>query len=259
MPDTHQGKAAQTQFSKQSAYYADSQQHSAGESLQVVREFVAKSPGGILLDVGTGVGFTAFGVSDLVTEVIATDISSGMLGQAEKLFMEQRSGNIAIAYAEAESLPFASGSLDVVTSRHAAHHFYDIDTAVQEFARVLKKGGVMIVIDPIAPISPAVDAWMNDVEVRRDPTHARDRTMDEWLALLETAGLTLDDYAVTKVYLEFDDWVKRSATPQNEINTLRRDFIEAAPAVVAAFNIRTVKDVITFHWEVLILRSVKIT
>ena len=40
---------------------------------------------------------------------------------------------------------------------------------------------------------------------------------------------------------------------------LRRDFIEAAPAVVAAFNIRNVKDVITFHWEVLILRSVKIT
>jgi len=88
MPDTHQGKAAQIQFSKQSAYYADSQQHSAGESLQVTMDFVAKSPGGILLDQGTGVGFTALGVRDLATEVIATDISSGMLDQAAKLFTE---------------------------------------------------------------------------------------------------------------------------------------------------------------------------
>lgn len=67
------------------------------------------------------------------------------------------------------------------------------------------------------------------------------------LALLEMAGQTLDDEGVTKVYLEFDDWVKRSATPQCEIDTLRRDFIEAAPEVVAAFNIRNVDGVITFH------------
>ena len=130
---------------------------------------------------------------NLATAVIATDISSGMLDQAAKLFTEQRSGNITIAYAEAESLPFASGSLDIVTARQAAHHFYDINTAVQEFARVLKKGGVLILIDPLAPISSAVDVGMNDVEARRDPTHVRDRTMDEWLALLETTGLTLDD------------------------------------------------------------------
>lgn len=68
-----------------------------------------------------------------------------------------------------------------MTARQAAHHFYDIDAAVQEFARVLKKGGVLILIDPLALISSAVDVWTNDVEVRRDPTHVRDRTMDEWV------------------------------------------------------------------------------
>jgi SAM-dependent methyltransferase len=142
----------------------------------------------------------------------------------------------------------ATRSVDVVTSRQAAHHFDDINAAVQESARVLKKRwGYMIAIDPLAPASPAVDTWMNEVEVRRDPTHVRDRTMDEWLALLDTAGLTLDDYRITKVYLEFDDWVKRSATPQKGIDRLRRDFIEAAPEVVSAFNIENVNGMITFH------------
>ena len=257
MREPHQAKAAQQQFSRQSEYYAGSHQHRAGEGLEIVREFVAKSPGGILLDVGTGTGFTALGVRDLVTQVIATDISVGMLNEASKIFLEQQSRNISIAYAEAESLPFASDSVDVVTSRQAAHHFYDLEVAIHESTRVLKQGGVMIITDPLAPDDSSVDEWMNDVEVRRDPTHVRDRTMREWLALLGTAGLVLEDHAITKVYLEFDDWVQRSATVQSEIDTLRQDFTEALPDVVKAFNVRQEYGSITFHWDVLTIRAVK--
>ena len=253
----HQAKAAQQQFSRQSEYYAGSQQHRAGEGLEIVRKFVAKCPGGILVDVGTGTGFTALGVRDLVSHVIATDISAGMLNEASKIFLEQQSQNISIAYAEAESLPFAADSVDVVTSRQAAHHFYNLEAAIHESTRVLKRDGVMIITDPLAPDDPSVVDWMNDVEVRRDPTHVRDRTMREWLALLETAGLVFEDHAVTKVYLEFDDWVQRSATAQSEVDTLRRDFTEASKDIVKSFDIRQEYGSITFHWDVLTIRAVK--
>ena len=96
MTDSRQAKAAQQQFSQQSEYYAGSQQHRAGEGLGIVRDFVSKSPGGILVDVGTGTGFTALGVSDLMTHVIATDISSGMLNEAERIFSEQARDNIQL-------------------------------------------------------------------------------------------------------------------------------------------------------------------
>ena len=257
MTDSRQAKAAQQQFSQQSEYYAGSQQHRAGEGLGIVRDFVSKSPGGILVDVGTGTGFTALGVSDLMTHVIATDISSGMLNEAERIFSEQARDNISIVYAEAESLPFESDTVDVVTSRQAAHHFHDLALAVREAARILKPGGIMVVTDPLAPESLGVDQWMNDVEVRRDYTHVKDRTMNEWLDLLGNAQLVPDNYAVTKVYLEFDDWVRRSATPQSEVETLRRDFIGAASDIVSAFNIDYQNNQITFHWDVVTIRSVK--
>ena len=126
-----------------------------------------------------------------------------------------------------------------------------------EFSRVLKNGGAIVVTDPLAPSSAHVDTWMNDVEIRRDPTHVRDRTMDEWRALLENGGFALEDFEVTKVYLEFDDWVERSATQSREIDTLRYDFTVAGADVVSAFNIRRDNGVITFHWDVITLRGVK--
>ena len=98
---------------------------------------------------------------------------------------------------------------------------------------------------------------MNDVAVRRDYTDVKDSTMNEGLDLLGNAQLVPDNYAVTKVYLEFDDWVRRSATPQSEVETLRRDFIGAASDIVSAFNIEYQNNQITFHWDVVTIRSVK--
>ena len=209
------------------------------------------------MDIATGAGFTAFAVSPYVERVLATDIAAGMLQQAGQLAGERSLDNVELAFVEAEHMPFADGSLDMVTCRQAAHHFYDLSQALREISRVLKPGGVFLLSDTSAPEEDAVAAWMNDVELRRDVTHVWDRKQSEWRVMLQEIGLSVTHLQMVRVHLEFNDWVKRSATPEEKIEPLRRDFLSASEAVVNAFGIEPEGDGINFSWPVVVSRAVK--
>jgi hypothetical protein len=99
---------------------------------------------------------------------------------------------------------------------------------------------------------------MNDVEERRDPSHILNLSPSEWLALLDDNGFETTDSTITLVPLDFDDWVRRSGTPQSVIDGLRNDILNASPAAVEAFDIR--KDdtgIINFHWSCVVIRAIR--
>ena len=83
----------------------------------------------------------------------------------------------------------ASGSVELVTSRMAAHHFPGFESMLDEVARVLNQGGVFLMADSIAPADDAVAAWLNDIELRRDFSHIQDRQERHIEALVEERGL----------------------------------------------------------------------
>lgn len=250
-------EAARDQFGRQAELYAVSAPHSSGESLEMIAGYAALRHYGLAVDLGTGTGFTAFAVAPYADHVLATDIAAPMLAQARRLAGERGLANVAFALAEAEGLPFASGSLDAVASRTAAHHFHDLAQAAREIQRVLRPGGVFLLSDTVAPESDAVDAWMNDVEMRRDTSHQRNLKPSQWRILLEALGLTITHQALTLTHLEFDDWVRRSATPAEEVERLRRDVLAAPAEVKEAFGIRQEAEATHFHWDNLVVRAVK--
>ena len=254
--DTASARAAQAQFDRQAASYSVSSAHSGGEGLSLMKQYAALGEYDTIVDIATGAGFTAFALAPYARRVVATDIAAGMLTQTRRLAAEHDPVNMALAMAEAESLPFASGSLDLVSCRQAAHHFHDLPRAVAEIRRVLKPGGVFLLSDTVAPEGDREAGWLNDVELRRDSSHQRDWRSSAWLALLEDTGLQVTHRDMAKVYLEFNDWVLRSATPQQLIEPLRRDFLSAKPSVVEAFGIRPEGEEIHFHWDVLVVRAV---
>ncbi len=257
MAENRSARPAQAQFGRQAAFYAESVTFRHGESLDALTEFAAMGRYSRVVDLGTGPGFTAFIMAPYSQYVLATDIAPGMLAQVRRLIVERRLDNVGPMLVEAESLPFASNSLDAVTSRQAAHHFHDLPRAVADAARVLKPGAPLILTDPAAPEGDFEAAWMNDVEVRRDATHQQDRKVSEWQLLLEGAGFHVTHWSMAKVYLEFNDWVRRSGTPLAEVEPLRRDFLDAPASVKAAFGIQPEGDDIKFHWDVLVFRAVK--
>lgn len=96
-----------------------------------------------VLDVGAGPG-TYF---DLVLEripdgrLIAGDLSFGMLQHARR---NAPSAEIPLLNLDAQNLPFADGTFDVVLANHMLYHVPDIDAALSEIRRVLKWDGCLM-------------------------------------------------------------------------------------------------------------------
>ncbi len=97
------------------------------------------------LEVGAGTGYFSLNLmrAGIVREATCTDISPGMVrvlnANAERLGLTVKS-----ARADAESLPFAEHSFDLVLGHAVLHHLPDLERAFGEFHRVLKPGGYVV-------------------------------------------------------------------------------------------------------------------
>ena len=202
--------SAQRMFGSQAGVYATSQVHVRDDSLEVLQRLAAQpdsKPYGWAADLGTGAGFTAFAMTQCSDRVVATDPTSPMLEQARRLGNERGLENLCLSRNVAESLPFASASLDLVTSRKAGHHFSDLNLAFDEVRRVLKTGGVFVMADSVCPEDDDVDRWMNDIELRRDFSHVRNRKISEINGMLAARGLDVQAQEGARIFLKFNEWV----------------------------------------------------
>lgn len=97
---------------------------------------------GVLLDVGGGTGRVAEALRDKVSQVVVVDASMDMLGQAQK-----KSG-LRLTCSHSESLPFQTGAFDRVIMVDALHHVIDQQSSASEIWRVVKPGGLAVVLEP---------------------------------------------------------------------------------------------------------------
>ena len=247
-------------FGPQARVYAESPVHVDDPSLDAMRDMASRGrPGGYewALDLGTGAGFTALAMSQFSRQVLAMDPTLAMLSQTRRIAVERELDNVAPARSVAEALPVAPASIDLVTSRMAAHHFPGFEAMLDEVRRTLKPGGVFLMADSIAPADDSVAAWMNEIELRRDYSHVQDRQEAQIESLLTNRGMAVTRKEHTRIGLRFNDWTARTATSQAETELLRRDFLNAPPAVREAFEISPHDDDIAFSWPCLILQAVK--
>lgn len=100
--------------------------------------------GAHVLDLAGGPGEPALTLARIVGprgRVVTTDITPAMVATAREQATEQGLTNISFVVADAEHLPFASSSFDVVTCRFGIAHVPDYHQALTEIRRVLKPGG----------------------------------------------------------------------------------------------------------------------
>ena len=97
------------------------------------------------LEVGAGTGYFSLNLlrAGVVRQATCTDISPGMVralaANAERLGLA-----VKTLRADAESLPFAEQSFDLVLGHAVLHHLPDLGRAFSEFHRVLKPGGRIV-------------------------------------------------------------------------------------------------------------------
>jgi ubiquinone/menaquinone biosynthesis C-methylase UbiE len=215
--DSNEKKArVQDYFSRTAENYVTSASHRTGSDLQRLVELGEWDAQLQALDIATGGGHTALTVAPHVAHIVVSDLTPRMLEQARTFLLSQNVNNAEFIQADAENLPFASASFDRVTCRIAPHHFPNVERFVQEVARVLKPGGLFLLIDNIAPAAPDLDTFINTVEKWRDSSHGRCSTLVEWRRFFVEAGLSVELEEVFGRTHNYDDWTARSQLAVSE-------------------------------------------
>ncbi|CAN7576570.1 class I SAM-dependent methyltransferase [Phenylobacterium sp. LjRoot225] len=225
------------QFGPQAKAYVQSAVHASGADLDALEASVRRARPARALDIGCGGGHVAYRLAPHAGEVVACDLSAGMLAAVRQTAAERGLANIATEQAPAERLPFPDAAFDFVATRFSAHHWRDLGAGLAEARRVARAGSTAVFIDAISPGRPLLDSHLQAVELLRDPSHVRDYTIGEWTAAVERAGFTISAVSRRQIRMDFAVWTERMRTPNIQVEAVRSLQRLAADEVRAHFAI----------------------
>lgn len=217
---THEALVA-AQFGPRARAYVESADHAKGADLERLAAIVAARPGGRILDLGCGGGHVSFTVAPHAAAVVAYDLSADMLAAVRGVAAERGIAGIETRQGTAEALPFDDASFDIVATRFSAHHWSDVAVALAGMRRVLKPGGLAIVMDTVSPGIPEHDGFLHVAEVLRDPSHVCNYTPEQWSEALRVAGLRPAAPLLSRLRLDFAAWTARIGTPDVQSRAIR--------------------------------------
>jgi ubiquinone/menaquinone biosynthesis C-methylase UbiE len=237
---TH-SQAVHDQFDAQAQAYLTSTVHAAGPDLLAAQERVQQClpPTASILDVGTGAGHLSFALAPRAARVVALDPSPGMLATVRAAAAARGLTQIETCEGSADALPFADASFDLVCTRYSAHHWLNLPRALAQLRRVVKADGFVLVIDLLGETDALVDTYLQSIELLRDTSHVRDRSVGEWQALLSAAGFHPLEHRAWSTRLEFAPWVQRMRTPEVLVSAIRTLQASAPAEVRRSLNIET--------------------
>ena len=149
---------------------------------------------GDALDVGCGTGFLTFELASRGYRLTGVDFAPAMIAQARQKAAE-RAVAVRFEEADAEQLPFPAASFDLVISRHLLWTLHRPEVAIDEWIRVLRPGGRLVVVDgqfdANAPVSPAGGARSSAeyAAIGDQLPFLGGRSREQIVTLLETHGL----------------------------------------------------------------------
>ena len=108
-----------------------------------------------ILDLGCGNGISSRLLNQAGFEVVGTDISPLFLEGARNW----ENPKLQYQVCDVLELPFADESFDVISSNELVEHLPDVETALSEMVRVVRKGGKVVISGPnlCSPITPFLD------------------------------------------------------------------------------------------------------
>jgi ubiquinone/menaquinone biosynthesis C-methylase UbiE len=129
---------------RQQAAWSSGDYARIGTTLQIVGEDLCEAldvrSGHKVLDVAAGNGNASLAAARRWCEVVATDYVAALLERASERAAAERLA-IEFRQADAEALPFADGSFDVVVSTFGVMFTPDQERAASEMLRVCRRGG----------------------------------------------------------------------------------------------------------------------
>lgn len=221
----------QAQFGAHAQGYVESKTHAQGAELERLIELVQPKPDWRTLDVATGGGHTALTFSRYVQDSIAYDLTFPMLQAARQHIRAQGVTNVMFVSGDAENLPFAPASFQLVTCRIAAHHFPDVFKFVQACYRVLAAGGVLLVQDQVLPNDKQAAHYVDSFEALRDPSHNRGYNEYEWRGMFLDADFVVEHSEIIIKRHDLLPWAQRLGCIPITLERLQVMLLQAPPRV----------------------------
>ncbi|MCC8358276.1 bifunctional demethylmenaquinone methyltransferase/2-methoxy-6-polyprenyl-1,4-benzoquinol methylase UbiE [Salinimicrobium sediminilitoris] len=118
-----------------------------------VIEMVSATNPEAVLDIATGTGDLAISLAKTgAKRIVGLDLSEGMLAVGrEKIADEKLTGKIEMIQGDSEALPFEDNSFDAITVAFGVRNFENLEKGLSEIFRVLKKGGIFVILETSVP------------------------------------------------------------------------------------------------------------
>jgi demethylmenaquinone methyltransferase/2-methoxy-6-polyprenyl-1,4-benzoquinol methylase len=157
---------------------------------RITIEMSGVRPGHRVLDIAGGTGDLAAKFSRLVGvegTVVLADINQSMLTVGrDRLIDRGICNNVRFSQADAQYLPFADNTFDLVTIAFGLRNVTDKDMALRSMMRVLKPGGRLLVLEFSKPTSTVLsklyDSYSFNVLPRLGNLFAKDADSYQYLA-----------------------------------------------------------------------------
>jgi demethylmenaquinone methyltransferase / 2-methoxy-6-polyprenyl-1,4-benzoquinol methylase len=124
-------------------------------------ELSGMRPGMRVLDLAGGTGDLSALFAGAVGgsgSVILADINEAMMRVGRDRLVDRGLAQVAFCRADAAALPFADASFDCVCIGFGLRNFTDKESALRDIARVLKPGGVLLVLEFSKPEHPLLES-----------------------------------------------------------------------------------------------------
>lgn len=103
--------------------------------------------GKVCADLGCGTGFISLALAEKAELVFSIDNSNNMLKELSDTAYNKGLNNIYPIKGQIHELPLFNETVDAVFINMALHHIEDIEKAVKDMYRILKKGGTLVISD----------------------------------------------------------------------------------------------------------------
>jgi len=232
-------QAVQEQFTRTAEAFAKFATRDTPEELASRVEFAGLRADDSVLDVACGPAAFLLAAAARVRFVRGVDLTAEMLRQARAFQAERDIVNVAFDLGEAEMLPYADGSFDLVSCQFAFHHMPRPEATLAEMRRVMKPEGRILLVDSVGPEDPAASHLHNEIERLRDPSHTITLSLPQFLQMFAAQGLSVENRRVLDRSRSFNQWMLRAGHDRSSAGyrAVRRLMEESIPGDRAAFGV----------------------
>jgi SAM-dependent methyltransferase len=231
--DSH-STSIRDEFAHQADAFARSPTMSLAETLDVVVDLAPADPEARWVEIACGPGLIARALAPRVGSVVGLDLTPAMVEKARAEAAAAGVENVSFEVGDATALDVADDSFDGAITRFSLHHIPAPLRVLEEMARVVKPGGWVVVSDFVTDDEGEAQAWQEEIERLRDPSHWALLTPSRIEAAAARAGLVADSSREVPFVIDFDEWLNRGSGGPANAELIER-LVAEAPAGATSF------------------------